>query len=105
MGGAAEPEDEVEQALRRSAVGYTERVLKSYKVKRVEYDDAGKRKCEFEEIVQGTDEKYVPPSVSAQQFWLRNRAPDRWGAAAEAGEPGMVELPPILDDPEADGDG
>lgn len=95
---AAETADEreIERALVRSAVGYTQRVQKSYKVRRIEYNDDGKKCCEYDEIVQGCDEKYVPPSVTAQQFWLKNRAPDRWGQSVEIEERGVVELPAVL---------
>lgn len=96
-GAGGSQEQEIEQALVRSAVGYTQRVQKSYKVRRIEYNDDGKKSCEFDEIVQGYDEKYVPPSVAAQQFWLKNRASDRWGRGTEIEESGVVELPAVLE--------
>lgn len=94
----------VEQALFQSAVGGVRPVSKLFKVKRVEYDAAtGKKQCEFEEIVQGTEEVYDTPSTTAQQFWLRNRMPRIWGSEGMPAEMenGVVELPAVQPSPES----
>lgn len=93
----------VEQALFHSAVGGVRPVSKLFKVKRVEYDETtGKKRCEYEEIVQGTEEVYDTPSTTAQQFWLKNRAPRQWGGEGtpEQMENGVVELPAIAFGPD-----
>lgn len=73
-----EPVDiEVENALHRLALGYTVKLQKTFKVKRVYFDEAGRR-CEKEELVTGYDEEHVPANVIAQKFWLSNRKPDVW---------------------------
>lgn len=86
----------VERALLQSAVGGVHPVRKSYKVRRIEYDDeTGRKRREYEEIVYGTEEAYDAPSVSAQQFWLKNRLPGTWGGEGppQDGEAGIIELP------------
>lgn len=42
------------------------------KLKRVEYDEAGKKSGEFEEVVQAKEEKYIAPSEEAIKFLLDN---------------------------------
>lgn len=57
-------ETQVEQALLRRALGYT--VTET----RTETTDKGSRTV--------TTEKELPPDISAQMFWLKNRFPQRW---------------------------
>lgn len=79
-----EPVDvEVENALRKLALGYTVPVQKTFKVKRVYFDDRGRR-CEAEELAVGYDEVHVPANVNAQKFWLANRKPEAWREKVEA---------------------
>ena len=86
----------VERALFECAVGGTRPVQKKYKLRRIEYDEtSGRKKREYEEMVDGVEEVYVPPSTSAMQFWLRCRMPEKWGGAAAMAEPGQIELPEI----------
>ncbi len=68
---------EVENALRKKALGFreTEQVVSSRRV--VEYDE-GKRVREVTEPVVTQVEKYYPPDTTAQIFWLKNRKPDKW---------------------------
>lgn len=67
----------VEKALLKKALGYTEDVLKTYKLKRIEYKD-GKKELEVEELAQGVDQVFVPPDLASQIFWLKNRKPKEW---------------------------
>lgn len=78
----------VEEALYRKCLGYTVPVKKLVKCKRTEYDERGHKTSEQEQLVEGEEETFVAPSVSAQMFFLKNRDPDRWGsgAAVFAGE-------------------
>lgn len=88
--------DAVERALYECAVGSTRPVQKKYKLKRVEYNEAtGKKLAEYEEIVDGVEEVYTPPSVSAMQFWLRSRMPEKWGGLGAGQTPGRIELPEV----------
>lgn len=91
--------DAVERALYECAVGGTRPVQKKYKLRRIEYDEAsGRKKREYEEMVDGVEEVYVPPSTSAMQFWLRCRMPEKWGGAGAGQTPGQIELPEIEED-------
>lgn len=67
----------VENALLERAIGGVHEVRKTFKVKRVYYDDHGRR-CEKEELVVGKDEVYIPGDTTAQIFWLKNRKPEDW---------------------------
>ncbi len=63
--GKAPADARVEAALYKRAVGY------SYQEKKlIKLPNGGERK----EIV----EKHVPPDVTAQIFWLKNRLPNEW---------------------------
>lgn len=97
----------VENALYHRAVGYTTRVKKLYKVRRVEYDEATGRKVgEYEELVEGEEDVLVPPDVTAMRFWLANRKKLDWAQnpkveeAAEEGTTGVVELAQVAALPE-----
>lgn len=70
---------EVENALYKSAIGYTQIIRKPVKVRDVEYDPKTGRKIrELERWVAVEEEIHVPPQVTAQIFWLKNRKPDQW---------------------------
>lgn len=70
---------EVENALFRSAIGYTQTIRKPVKVRDVEYDpETGRKVREIERWVAVEEEIHVPPQVTAQIFWLKNRKPDQW---------------------------
>lgn len=72
-----EPTDiEVENALYKRALGYTEKILKNYKIRKVYYEDG--KKCEVEELVQAYEDLHVPGDVIAQKYWLSNRKPEIW---------------------------
>ena len=81
--GTAPVDVEVENALHKLATGYTVSVQKTFKVKRVFFDDRGRR-CEAEELAVGYDEVHVPANVNAQKFWLANRKPEVWREKVEA---------------------
>lgn len=80
-----EPYDvEVENALRSRALGYTAPVRKTFKIRRVEYDERGRKIAEYETLEVGIDEVHVPADVNAQKFWLANRKSDVWRDRAQA---------------------
>jgi transposase len=93
-----EPVDvEVENALHKLALGYTVPVQKTFKVKRVFFDDMGRR-CEAEELAVGYDEVHVPANVNAQKFWLANRKPETWREKVETDVSVDVEdLSPLVE--------
>lgn len=99
------PDDNVEAALYKKAMGYNATVVKHYKVKKVEYDEKGKKISETEELVPAYDEVHVPADTTAQMFWLANRRGDRWRYKpepvkdSEDDETGVVVLPDVMAKP------
>ena len=81
---------EVENALLKKALGYTVEIKKTFKVRRVEYEN-GKKLREEEELVAGYDEVHIPADTVAQKFWLANRKPKTWREKPEDNE-GLKEL-------------
>lgn len=69
---------EVENSLLKRAKGYTVRVAKNFKCKKVEYDSSGRKKKEEEQLQIGYDEVHIPADTTAIIFWLKNRMPDKW---------------------------
>lgn len=67
---------EVENALHKKALGYNAEVRKTFKLKRVWYEEG--RRCEEETLEVGVDEVHVPADTAAQIFWLKNRKPEKW---------------------------
>ncbi len=67
----------VEDALYKQCTGYTMPVKKTYKLKKVEYEN-GKKAVEEEALEEGIDEMFIAPSVTAQALWLKNRCPETW---------------------------
>ena len=58
--------------------GYEVRKKKAFKLKRIEYDETGKKKTENEVLEYADETDYVEPDIKAIMFWLRNRMPDDW---------------------------
>lgn len=100
------PDDEVQAALYKSAIGYNQKVAKNFKLKEVIYDeDTGRKIRETEKLVTAYDEVHVPANVTAQMFWLANRRPEHWRykpeptQGEESGGTGVVELPAVMEKP------
>lgn len=69
----------VENALYKSACGYTTTIKKPVKVKLVDYDPKTGRKIRETETWKLVEEElHFPAQVTAQIFWLKNRKPDQW---------------------------
>ncbi len=68
---------EVENALRKKALGFREKEQTVSIRKTIEYEN-GKRIREVTEPVLTEVEKYYPPDTTAQIFWLKNRKPEKW---------------------------
>jgi hypothetical protein len=69
---------EVENALLKSALGFSATIHKPVKLKITQYNDSGKKIKEEEYIKMVEEEIFVPPNVTAQIYWLNNRKPDKW---------------------------
>ena len=69
----------VENALYKSATGYTVKVREPVKIKLVDYDPETGRKIRETETWQAIEKEiHYPANVTAQIFWLKNRKPDQW---------------------------
>lgn len=68
----------VENSLYKMTQGYTVKIKKAFKVKKVEYDNTGKKKSEKEELAYAEETEYVNPDIRAIMFWLKNRKPEIW---------------------------
>lgn len=69
---------EVENALYLKCIGHKMQLKKTFKVKKIEYNDAGKKIKEEENLETGEDEVYIPPDTKAIIFWLTNRMREDW---------------------------
>lgn len=67
----------VENAMLKSALGYTAKIKKAIKLKEEGYDERGKRWIK-EHIEFVEEEVHVPANTIAQIFWLKNRKPKQW---------------------------
>ena len=75
--GKAPVDIEVENTLLKTALGYTVTVKEPVKVK-IEKMKPGIGKVVEERVEMVEREIHVPPNITAQIFWLKNRRPDRW---------------------------
>ena len=89
--GADEANAEVENALFEKACGIKTIVKKPIKVREAVFEN-GRKVKEIERIEYAEEEVFVPPDVTADMFYLKNRVPHRWGERKE-----------ILDDERATG--
>lgn len=76
-GGRIPADYEVEDSLHKSATGFIIKLKKPIKLKtKKQLKDKGT--IEEEHIEYAEEEIYIPPQVSAQIFWLKNRRTDKW---------------------------
>lgn len=68
----------IENALYEKARGSRTLVKKPIKLKKIQYNDSGKKIKEEEYIGYGMEEVVTPPDTTAAIFWLKNRKPDVW---------------------------
>lgn len=68
---------DIEDALFNSAKGYKVTIKKPIKI-REEKQKQGEGRIIKEHIEYVEEEVYIPPQVSAQIFWLKNRSPENW---------------------------
>lgn len=91
------------EAIYKKAIGYSVKLTKKIKLKRVDYDpETGKKLREYEELADATDESYVPPDLKAGTFWLKNRQPERWQDRCEKESDGEENAGGIVEIPVAD---
>lgn len=63
--------ENVEKSMYQQALGFTKQVQRAMKLKEVIYEN-GKRLKEIEKVEYYNEEVYIPPSVNAGQFLLKN---------------------------------
>lgn len=103
-------DEKVENSFFDMCVGFTKTVKKVFKLRRKEFNENGKVIAEYEELVDREEEEYIPPSVTAQKFYLCNRMPDRYRPETAVLPPGkddekitgVVEMPAVEDVIEAE---
>ena len=66
--------EELENTMYKSACGYERTVKKHVKLKRIMYNEHGRKAEEWEEMVEYDDTVYFPPDTTAGIFLLKN-----WG--------------------------
>lgn len=86
---------DVQTALLKSATGYTVKVKKAFKLKDIHYDERGK-KVEKERLELFEEEQAVPPNLSAQTYWLKNRCPKMWSERQDETESGGIVILPEI---------
>lgn len=92
--GCAPVDYEVENAMLKSALGYTVKVKKPIKVKtKKQLKDKGL--IEEERIEYTEEEVYIKPDTAAQIFWLKNRKPEKW---RDRPEPETTKPDEVLND-------
>lgn len=69
---------EVENALYLKCIGQKVQLKKTFKVKKIEYSESGKKIKEEEHLETGEVEVYIPPDTKAIVFWLTNRMREDW---------------------------
>lgn len=78
---------DIENALYKRAVGYTQIVKKTMKVKKAQYAN-GKKVSEQETLEKYDDELYFPPDTSSAIFLLKNWAKNKH----YSNDPELIEL-------------
>lgn len=68
----------VENTLFKTTQGYEVKVKKAFKLKKIEYDETGRKKTENEVLEYAEETVYIKPEIKSIMFWLRNRMPDEW---------------------------
>ena len=94
--GKAPVDFKVENQLLKSALGYYVKVQEPIKVK-TKNQLAGKGTIEEEHIEMVEKEVYIPPNVTAQFFWLKNRRPDKWRDKHEVAAVQVGQLAELID--------
>lgn len=76
-----------ENSLYKTANGYTVRLAKTFKLKKIVFNEETGRKISEEEYLQeGYEEVHIPANVQAQKFWLINRKPEDWKEKPEGND-------------------
>ena len=101
--GREEADYAVEHSLFERCRERTVLVTKMIKLRRVEYDEQG-RKCEYDELVPTKEVQILPADTAAIKYWLSQRRPEKWSAneqtVPDEEETGVLLLPEVLPEEE-----
>jgi hypothetical protein len=88
--GKDSADDRVQDSLYHRAMGIEYEREQPMKLKKVTYDDKGKKVSEEERIEVVMVKEVIPADTTALIFWLKNRRPDKWRDVHkhEHGKPG-----------------
>lgn len=76
--GKDEADAKVADSLYNRARGYTYVEERTVKLKRIEYDEKGKKKAEQEHVEVVPITRRAPPDPTSMIFWLKNRQRKEW---------------------------
>lgn len=90
----------VENSLFGMTQGRMVKVQKAFKLRKVNYDQSGKKTSEEEYLDTVEEDYYIEPDIKAIMFWLKNRMPEQWkekvadmpNGGDDGGRTGMVIL-------------
>lgn len=88
--GKESADDRVEDSLYHKALGAEYEKDQPIKVKKITFNDKGKKVSEEEKIEIVKVKEVIPPDTTAMIFWLKNRRKDQWRDIQkhEHGKPG-----------------
>jgi hypothetical protein len=89
---------EVAASLFNKAKGAVYQTSQPFKIKRVTYDEKGKRSGETEEVVSIPVTVVEAPDTKACSFWLMNRQPESWREKVDVNHSGQVEIKRVVSD-------
>lgn len=102
--GRAGADFRVVNSLFKKATGYTQKYVKPYKLKVIEYDTDSNRKASEREVIEFCEEsEYIPPDLKAIIFWLSSRMPELWsegkGISNDEGDAcGVILMPEVIEE-------
>lgn len=76
--GKNEPDERVQRSLFHRAMGMEYEKAHPIKVKKITYDDKGKKVLEEERVEVVMVKEIIPPDTTAMIFWLKNRRALEW---------------------------
>ena len=76
--GKDEADERVQRSLYQRALGLEYEKAQPVKLKRINYDENGKKKSEEEYVQIVMVREVIPPDTTAAIFWLKNRRSKEW---------------------------
>ena len=89
---------EVAHGLFNRARGAQYTTQQAFKVRRIKFNEAGKKVAEDEEVVTVPVEVVEPPDTNACSLWLRNRDSEHWRDKQDIEHSGEVAMKRVVSD-------